>query len=289
MWDHRRRGIFPSDPRVSSIPNSQSHQPSGVRPRPTRTPSPHATRASPRHPAVATPPPPSSSGRLRLLLLHSRRRRRRRASRTRGVARSASPTRWRVDLPGCRRPVARRAVRAAYPRPRRATPPRCRPSSQPAPLPSVEPPGSRHRHALSSSRSGGHMSMPAGKGCPRIAGAGRGCRPWRAAGAGTGTEFWSRVRARDTGIRGHSTRCHLDSPHVNDCHVDPAALQLLVKEGKFLARSASGQLALVESDGPRRRSARNNGDAESRRGRPPPPSPRGGGADLRPALHRPAR
>ena len=57
---------------------------------------------------------------------------------------------------------------------------------------------------------GGHTGMPAGKGCPRIAGAGRGCCPWRAAGAGTGTEFWSRVRARDTGIRGHSTRCHLD-------------------------------------------------------------------------------
>ena len=86
--------------------------------------------------------------------------------------------------------------------------------------------------------------------------------------------------------------CHL-TIYGGHCHVGPPPLQLLVKEGKskFLAlvRSASGQLALVESDGPRRRSARNNGDAESRRGRPPPPSPRGGGADLRLALHRPAR
>ena len=48
--------------------------------------------------------------------------------------------------------------------------------------------------------------------------------------------------------------CHL-TIYGGHCHVGPPPLQLLVKEGKFLARSASGQLALVESDGARGRMA----------------------------------
>jgi hypothetical protein len=55
--------------------------------------------------------------------------------------------------------------------------------------------------------------MPAGRACPRIAGAGGQCCPWRVVGAGAGTEILSRVRVCDTCIRGYFTRCHLYTGH----------------------------------------------------------------------------
>jgi hypothetical protein len=77
------------------------------------------------------------------------------------------------------------------------------------PLPSSRRCPSRLTDGPSSSRSGRHTGLPAGKVCPRIAGADTGGRPWRV--AGTGTQISSRARAwaRDTGFRGHSARCHL--------------------------------------------------------------------------------
>jgi hypothetical protein len=50
--------------------------------------------------------------------------------------------------------------------------------------------------------------MPAGMFCPRIAGAGGSCCPWRVASADTGTKILSRARIHETSIRVDFARCH---------------------------------------------------------------------------------